>query len=907
MDNEIEGIECSKARTPDKKNNSTHVVIDDASYQGLKYKTKDFISPRDLSKVYFCCHEQDFKRLFGTITDEILQIYSNAAIWYYDPIEGIPRGALFETDLARMQLFIVPITRNFLSQENSACRMEFMFALEQHIPVLPLIQESGLENTYSRVCGKIHYIDKKSIAKDPSALPFEKRIKDFFNEILINDECVNRIRREFDAYIFLSYRKKDRLYAQKIMQIIHRNESCRDVAIWYDEFLIPGEDFNDNIMKMIEKSTLFALVVTPNLLEIPNYVMRIEYPEACSQRKTILAVMAKDTEIEKISMYYPDIECISYENEDKVFEVLNKVFKWTTTQDNRTSPEHLYYIGLAYLSGIDVETNYNIAIPMITEAAKNGCLEAYDKVASLSRYGNGVSRNIEKYFTYKTKYIELLKIYIREKKEQKAFLIHKILDSMHELCSAYYEERKLRDYLDAAVSFKDYVYIELIENDTITTDCSNNSNLVEYIRKQYIESLRLNGNALEQLNLLQDAYDISKDANDLLMSGFLYDEQDVQIEVIRVNLQMAEIANLQLEEIEKRDSRESNHKGCKEHVVQMKKYYDVVKGKVEICVETLAKLKDIQTIDDSSIWHYWYISVKLLEIKAGKVIADELFHQSTTREGEEKYSKFRASIRNEFFDLLDIIGKKALKKDYPEDRELLLETLWIGRLFVDPFYNDAAKTMYRLLNGGTLSSQETISTIIRIANELYDEYPSPERAIILARTYCAVAFISQEGANTTIKYFKMGIKQCDTLNNTLVINETKELVKDVVDSCRVLSEHYRLWGGAADHANYDIGVYNCYSAAAEFDYYIYQQTGLNSDIKKYLSDLQESYYGLMYIDEELVIKNKPKFALNINITNFKNEREYYLKQIEREIEEVKKYLIDNTQVVRYVSLLFGIE
>ena len=60
---------------------------------------------------------------------------------------------------------------------------------------------------------------------------------------------------------------------------------CRDIAIWYDEFLIPGENFNDSIAAALEQSSLFALAVTPNLVNEPNYVMSIEYPMAKEAQK----------------------------------------------------------------------------------------------------------------------------------------------------------------------------------------------------------------------------------------------------------------------------------------------------------------------------------------------------------------------------------------------------------------------------------------------------------------------------------------------------------------------------------------------------------------------------------------------------------------------------------------------
>ena len=50
-------------------------------------------------------------------------------------------------------------------------------------------------------------------------------------------------------------------------------------------FLIPGENFHDSIAAALEQSSLFALAVTPNLVNEPNYVMSIEYPMAKEAKK----------------------------------------------------------------------------------------------------------------------------------------------------------------------------------------------------------------------------------------------------------------------------------------------------------------------------------------------------------------------------------------------------------------------------------------------------------------------------------------------------------------------------------------------------------------------------------------------------------------------------------------------
>ena len=121
----------------------------------LQYKTRGNASPNGRPRVYFCCHKEDFAATFGPITDELLDIQKNAAVWYRDPAADFPEDESFFFDLKQMQLFVIPVTSRFLYQEDPARTVEYAFAMENHIPVLPLIQENGLESEFNRICGGI--------------------------------------------------------------------------------------------------------------------------------------------------------------------------------------------------------------------------------------------------------------------------------------------------------------------------------------------------------------------------------------------------------------------------------------------------------------------------------------------------------------------------------------------------------------------------------------------------------------------------------------------------------------------------------------------------------------------------------------------------------------------------------
>ncbi|MCR4673355.1 MAG: toll/interleukin-1 receptor domain-containing protein [Lachnospiraceae bacterium] len=376
-------------------------------YQGLKYKTRGNADPKGKPRVYFCCHEEDFGKFFKPVTEEILSVVSNAAVWYYDPADGIPEDEEFLSDLSQMQLFVVPVTANFILKDSRARTVEFAFAREHHIPILPLMQEPGLEKHFNRICGDLQFLDRRASHADPTAIPYKEKLKTFLDSVIVSDETANKIRDAFEAYIFLSYRKKDRAYAQQVMRLIHQNEFCRDVAIWYDEFLTPGEDFNEAISQAMKKSSLFALVVTPSILEKPNYVMTTEYPEAKRSGKPVLPVEALKTNSLKLSWNYKGIGTAiqSAQLPERLKSALPDAAKESAVED----PVHDYLIGLAYLSGIDVEIDHEKALKLITSAAEAELPEAMQKLTDMYLLGDGVKRNTYTAHEWYVRYVKVLK------------------------------------------------------------------------------------------------------------------------------------------------------------------------------------------------------------------------------------------------------------------------------------------------------------------------------------------------------------------------------------------------------------------------------------------------------------------------------------------------------------------
>ena len=356
----------------------------------LIYKTRGNSSPQGKPKVYFACRPCD-AYLFDQIANEILSIVDCAIFCAKD--KEFDEDEHFQ-NLSEMNLFVLPVTSNLLSVDCYVTAVELPFAQMHHIPILPLMQEDGLSELFNQKCGDLQYLDKN--ARDTGALSYEEKLGNFLKSTLVSGALAEKIRQAFDAYIFLSYRKKDRLYAKELMQLIHENDFCRDIAIWYDEFLTPGEDFNRMIEDALKKSTLFVLAVTPNIVNEENYVMSVEYPMARDTKKTVLPIELVPTNREELEKAYRDIrEAVNSKNAEALRDALRDAFQWITLRYRDDDPEHNYLIGLAYLSGVDVEKNPTRALELITRAAESNHPEAIEKLVTMYENGEGVKRDFE--------------------------------------------------------------------------------------------------------------------------------------------------------------------------------------------------------------------------------------------------------------------------------------------------------------------------------------------------------------------------------------------------------------------------------------------------------------------------------------------------------------------------------
>lgn len=379
----------------------------------LMFKTKGMVNPKGKPRVYFTCHPDDFIRTFDKVSGDLLKV-SDCAIYYTENMNEVLSDREQETDLSLMNLFVIPVTRKLLENHSRAMDADLLFAKRMNIPVLPIMFDSNLDRLYGQndKFGEMQYINPFS--SDKTEISYEEKLKKFLTSVLVSDETAKRVRSAFDAYMFLSYRKKDRFYANELMRLIHSNRECRDIAIWYDEYLVPGESFNENISKMLNDSKLFTLLVTPNLLEepdgIPNFVMGKEYPAALELGMEIVAAEMESTDRDELSNKFKGVpECVNPREEKQFKERLIQALRKVAVTSNDRDPEHNYLIGLAYRDGIDVEVDRQRGLDLIKTAAETGHIEAASDLAKMYYYGIHVAKNYEQAAYWQEKKIRWLR------------------------------------------------------------------------------------------------------------------------------------------------------------------------------------------------------------------------------------------------------------------------------------------------------------------------------------------------------------------------------------------------------------------------------------------------------------------------------------------------------------------
>lgn len=422
-----------------------NIIID------FSYKVRGNFSPNGLQKVFFSFHPSDAEQM-ERISGDVLSL-ANCAIYYHTDSFSKEDIDLkdYELKLREMKLFVVIVTTNYLMNDSVSKNWEYGFAVKHNIPIIPIAVESEFEDFFVAEMNRIGdgYGDiqlLKSQVNDKTEISYRQKLFRDLGKILVDDKEIERIKKAFSSQIFLSYRKKDRKYANELMRTIHNIPSLRNVSIWYDEFLSSGEKWSSQIGDALTNSDVFLLMVTPSITEPDNYVIKEEYPTARKQNKKIISVRKaiKQSEAlnqEEMNRLFPGLKLFvdgndAAELEDALHELADS---------GESNPEQDYLIGLAFFNGIDVERDNEKAVSLIVASAQKGLPEAVNKLAEMYWTGDGIAVNYENSILWRKKLIEIYGRQFTDMKNPEEMLNY--IKALESLTSCLYELSAYRDSL----------------------------------------------------------------------------------------------------------------------------------------------------------------------------------------------------------------------------------------------------------------------------------------------------------------------------------------------------------------------------------------------------------------------------------------------------------------------------
>ena len=386
---------------------NTSSIKKPVSYTDLRFLTKAHTNPGEKSRIYFCCHPEEQHLFLKDITDEIFSVRDDIVFWYLPASVSEPDIEKLQDDICQMELMAVIVTSRFLNEKNRGRLWEFQYALDRKINILPIIMEENLETRFNEMYGNIQCLKRY----DAANTPYRSSLSVFLTDYLHGDLSSSDIREAFRAHVFLSYRKKDRKYIQPLLHEVHRLDFMRDVAVWYDDYLIPGEHFDDTILQKLNESDAVILLVTPSILEPDNYVLETEYPFALRKGKTIIPVemnaTPRDILLQKYDRLPPVADGYNSKQLEDALKILKTELKLLPTDE---TAEHLYKIGSAYLYGIGTETDSVRAEQLLIKAAEKKYAPAMKKLAGLYQGKNGITRDMPKSTEWQKKYADSLEV-----------------------------------------------------------------------------------------------------------------------------------------------------------------------------------------------------------------------------------------------------------------------------------------------------------------------------------------------------------------------------------------------------------------------------------------------------------------------------------------------------------------
>lgn len=322
------------------------------------------------NKVFVSAIQEDYKKHLDQICDWFSD--DSIDIYYYDEDEYDVE--VYSQLVSQMNAMVIVVTEKFLKNSCRTKALDICLARKYDIPIFPIYFDGAIQ-TFNEQIGNLELINTREG-------DFLYKIRKQLNQSLANEGLFRKIKNEFSARIFLSYRKSDAVVARSLLDAIHKDERFWDVSIWYDDYLTPGEDYDDEIESQISDCDAFLLAVTPNLLKESNYVQKYEYPCARRANKFIVAIASAQVDTQELNSKYPGLpDVIAIDKVNSAIDILFEKLQGKQTSIGNDI-KHKYYIALAYYWGIGVKKDTDYALKLLLDCVHSGHVPAIHFIAT---------------------------------------------------------------------------------------------------------------------------------------------------------------------------------------------------------------------------------------------------------------------------------------------------------------------------------------------------------------------------------------------------------------------------------------------------------------------------------------------------------------------------------------------
>lgn len=354
--------------------------------------TKNNVTARGKQRVLLIADNRD-KDAYADIVNDVLSLV-NCAIYYFAQDERL--------DVHNFSASIWVVSQNLFEEPNVYTDI-YNKLREKRIPIIPIALEQSLKTLFSEKFGPLQCVTRKlECNPDKYYNELGSRLKD----IISSEKIAQDIKFSFKYRVFLSYRKVDAEKAKQAIAILRKSKKLKDAAIWYDDYLIPGSNYEAEIKEEIENCDLFILIATKSTLEKnekseDNYIVRVEYPLATKYDKPIIAIVFDSVNKEELLEHFDRIE--EFIPHDKKYEFDNKIKHINKISHKKQDDSSYcqYLRGLAFLYGIYTEIDVKKGIDLLRSAADQGQKEALLKLAQMNYEGEHTKQdwqNASKYY-----------------------------------------------------------------------------------------------------------------------------------------------------------------------------------------------------------------------------------------------------------------------------------------------------------------------------------------------------------------------------------------------------------------------------------------------------------------------------------------------------------------------------